>query len=646
MRKITHSSIGLILLLSFFDMSAQVGVGTITPRGALEINSSTNGFVAPQVILTATNVSAPVVNPQTAGIPITGTLIYNTATAGAGVTAVTPGYYYWDGALWVRIATTDWSITGNTGTTAGTNFIGTTDAVALVIKTNGTERMRVSSAGHVLINETTNDATSGADNIFEVLATTVGDDAINGYANGAGSIGVSGYSTLTGAGTRGENTGTGIGVRGVNSNVTASQAGTGVLGDITASTTTTGTAVKGQADSLTGNAMVALNLNGGNGIYAQSTGATNASSAGAVYASVDQAAAGNQDVAAVIGMQANIRQGTGGYAGPLSAATDSSLAGLAGTFASKEVVTTGAYFFGVVGDVLRDSSVGASVIPYRTGGVMGFSGTGGTFGILGYRNSAGSLYGLYGSSAAGTGTGKMASSQQNNGIGLGINGGFMGGYIEGAQYGLISKGNEFGMYVDGKTITTAPIVQLTEYNNQRIATYTSTSTSVDVTTRGKSKLVKGEVFVAFNDSFIHSISSSELDKDSNEGINITITPVGDSKGVFIKSITNSGFYVKENAHGTSNVSFNWTAIGTKKGYENGIAISKEILANDFDAKMDGVMHNEADTTTQGKPVYFDGKRVRFEKMPEDQNTMVSSKPSKKVEATKSDIENKSEPNKK
>ena len=42
-----------------------------------------------------------------------------------------------------------WELTGNSGTTAGTNFIGTTDAVALVVKANNTERMRVLSGGNV-----------------------------------------------------------------------------------------------------------------------------------------------------------------------------------------------------------------------------------------------------------------------------------------------------------------------------------------------------------------------------------------------------------------------------------------------------------------------------------------------------------------
>ena len=42
-----------------------------------------------------------------------------------------------------------WSITGNTGTTAGTNFIGTTDAIDFVIKTNNTEKLRATSDGRL-----------------------------------------------------------------------------------------------------------------------------------------------------------------------------------------------------------------------------------------------------------------------------------------------------------------------------------------------------------------------------------------------------------------------------------------------------------------------------------------------------------------
>ncbi len=147
----------LVIAFTFTNVTAQVGIGTTTPRGAFEINSTTNGFIPPQVALTSTSTSAPVVNPQTAGAPIAGTEIYNTATAGSGGTAVTPGYYFWDGSLWVRLLTANtsgWSLLGNSGTSEFTNFIGTTDDNPLVVKTNGSEKMRITETGELAIGNT------------------------------------------------------------------------------------------------------------------------------------------------------------------------------------------------------------------------------------------------------------------------------------------------------------------------------------------------------------------------------------------------------------------------------------------------------------------------------------------------------------
>ena len=45
-----------------------------------------------------------------------------------------------------------WSKTGNTGTVAGTNFIGTTDAIDFVAKTSNAERLRIASTGNIGIN--------------------------------------------------------------------------------------------------------------------------------------------------------------------------------------------------------------------------------------------------------------------------------------------------------------------------------------------------------------------------------------------------------------------------------------------------------------------------------------------------------------
>ncbi|MFT3793834.1 hypothetical protein [Flavobacterium sp.] len=119
--------------------SAQVGISTATPNGALDITSTNDGLLVPRIALTNTT-TATVVTPTTSE------LVYNTAT----INDVTPGFYYWDGAKWVRLQAgkTAWELTGNSGTVAGTNFIGTTDAVDLRFKTAGADRWNISNANN------------------------------------------------------------------------------------------------------------------------------------------------------------------------------------------------------------------------------------------------------------------------------------------------------------------------------------------------------------------------------------------------------------------------------------------------------------------------------------------------------------------
>lgn len=50
---------------------------------------------------------------------------------------------------------TAWKTTGNAGTSAASNFVGTTDAVDFVTRTNNTEKMRITSAGNVGIGTAT-----------------------------------------------------------------------------------------------------------------------------------------------------------------------------------------------------------------------------------------------------------------------------------------------------------------------------------------------------------------------------------------------------------------------------------------------------------------------------------------------------------
>ena len=112
-------SIQIIIVFLFTIIGqAQVGIGTTSPEGALDITSTTDGLLIPRVALTITTSALPLISPTISE------LVYNYAT----IADVTPGYYYWNGSIWVRLAagvTTDWSVLGNTGIVDGTNFIGT-----------------------------------------------------------------------------------------------------------------------------------------------------------------------------------------------------------------------------------------------------------------------------------------------------------------------------------------------------------------------------------------------------------------------------------------------------------------------------------------------------------------------------------------
>jgi hypothetical protein len=88
------------LALSPLLGAAQVGVGTTSVHSSakLQIESANKGFLQPRVTLTGTGDNTTVASPAT------GLMVFNTATAGSGSTAVTPGVYYYSGSAWTRLS--------------------------------------------------------------------------------------------------------------------------------------------------------------------------------------------------------------------------------------------------------------------------------------------------------------------------------------------------------------------------------------------------------------------------------------------------------------------------------------------------------------------------------------------------------------
>ena len=178
--KIQIIIVSLLLVVAANVHAQNVGIGTSSPNASakLDVSDANRGFLPPRVALTATNnVSTPVASP------VAGLMVYNTATAGSGGTAVSPGYYYCDGTQWIRMITTTNTNTltssGNTLTSTANGIAATASAVNSVSNTLSSNSLTttvngVTGSGVNIINSNTN-SLSGAN-----LTTT-----INGVASTA-----------------------------------------------------------------------------------------------------------------------------------------------------------------------------------------------------------------------------------------------------------------------------------------------------------------------------------------------------------------------------------------------------------------------------------------------------------------------------
>lgn len=91
----------LLIVLSAASVNAQVTIGADSdpnPSAVLDLQTSNQGLLLPRVALISTTSYLPLQSH------VAGMTVYNTAVAGAGNTAVTPGIYANDGSKWIRLA--------------------------------------------------------------------------------------------------------------------------------------------------------------------------------------------------------------------------------------------------------------------------------------------------------------------------------------------------------------------------------------------------------------------------------------------------------------------------------------------------------------------------------------------------------------
>ncbi len=131
----------------YIDSVGRVGIGNTSPNARLELTAPTAN--ASGLRFTNLTAASPTVasNGKALSVNATGDVILVPASGGNA-----------------------WDLLGNGGTTAGTNFLGTTDAQDMVFKTNNTEKMRITTTGQVGIGT----AAPNASAVMQIVSTTQG----------------------------------------------------------------------------------------------------------------------------------------------------------------------------------------------------------------------------------------------------------------------------------------------------------------------------------------------------------------------------------------------------------------------------------------------------------------------------------------
>ncbi len=501
MKNLKSSIVFFLLVLISTSLLAQVGIGTTTPdpQAALDIQSSDQGILVPRIADHTT------ISP-TASSDF-GLLVYDTSTN---------SFWYWNGTTWNEVwsssASNAWELTGNSGTSPGTNYIGTSDDNDLVIARNGTEGIRV-LADQVSVNATT---------------LVVGDRFT--VQGASGEYAVNGYVTGSGAGVYGENSdASGYGVWGNAANI-------GVLGG-------GAVGVYGSVDGSTYFGVLAENDNSsGTGLLVIGNGAAG------TYLTSGTAIAANGDGIAVFGYGRNTTNGTGivgaGNNGSINTLTDGS--GVAGTGEN-----TGIY------GIATDTSGGTGVIGVGNNESVNTltNGSGGAF--------TGIDTGVYGVATAADGVGVYGVGEGNRSVGVyGISedtgGARYGGYFEAdgayAYVGGWSNNSTMRKIVGNGNVNTI----IKGVNGNLLTMTCPESPEVLFQDYGIGELINGYSRIKIDPNF-----SKNIRVDSEHPIKVFIQLEGNCNGVYVTNKSATGFEVKELNDGDSNVQFSWSIVATR-----------------------------------------------------------------------------------
>ncbi len=578
-----------LLILVSSNFAQNIGIGTNTPADKLHIEGSSNSIRIDGLSNTGTY-SLTRVPIKAVFFDINGSLV----KGGNGSPLVDA-----------------WYSIGNSGTSGGSNFIGTLDAQPFVIKTNGSaasnERMRFLATGQAVYNSITPFTTD----VFSVYGTgyagatsSLGNSAINGYV-GANGIGVYGESNSAAAnngiavygnllgnstdawstsyGILGRNTtvpastGMSIGIgslvtatsgdaRGLNA-ATASAAGVGVAGYNNATTGNNAFGIFGLTASNSGvgifgvNNAAALGTNTGVGIFGKTNGTLSTGLSIGVRGMSDAATGngyafyGQASSSSAIGGIAFVTSSGAGWQGQNFGTGD----GVRGLNTSTNSGSAGS---GVYGQTNALTSQGGEFMNFNTYGT----------GLLAVGNNVSGLYHSAGSGVAATGkqfgvVGFATTIFNTNGLNvIGANGtnASAGGYFEvqsaaGAAQswsyvGVRDNFNALRKIIGNGTVNT--IVK--DVKGEYIALSCPEAPENLFEDYGQGKLVNGIAHITIDPNFAKNITVNEI-----HPLRVFVQLEGDCKGVYVSNKTQNGFDVIELAGGSSNTSFSWNIVANR-----------------------------------------------------------------------------------
>jgi hypothetical protein len=252
------------------------------------------------------------------------------------------------------------------------------------------------------------------------------------------------------------------------------------------------------------------------------------------------------------------------------------------------------------------ANAGYSYLDYnRSGGSFGSNYTGTSWGSLAYKNSTGNVYGGYFTTYT-QGSGKDNLPKINNGIG--VWGDLFGADIHGKVYGAYIEGENYATFANGDTYRTGLDIHLQENaSTTNTVLYTAVATDATIQTSGYAIVSNGKATVSFDQNFTSAVSG-------DQPVIVTVTPMGNSNGIYLSEVNTGGFSVVENNSGKSHVTVSYIAIGKRKGHENP-KLPQEVIAADYTSKLAQGLHNDNETGTDGAGLYYENEQLHVGKHP-------------------------------